>query len=132
MTETGKLYFLMQEKAYNSAGIIGFLEHLQKQIPGKLLLIWDGAPIHRSKEIKAYLASCEPERIQIEPLPGYAPDVNPQEGIWRYLKYKELKNLSCESLAHLTQELKKAIKRLRHKRKIIQACFAHAEGTLQT
>jgi len=132
LSTAGKLYFGFQEKAYNSHSVIGFLEHLQRQIPGKLLLIWDGAPIHRSRVLKAYLASCEPERITIVPLPGYAPDLNPQEGIWRYLKYKELNNLACESLEHLKQELQKAIKRLRQKRKIIQACFAHAEGALQT
>lgn len=130
--EDGKLYFGMQEKAYKSQHILSFLEHLQQQIAGKLLLIWDGAPIHRSKQLQEYLARCEPDRLQIVPLPGYAPELNPQEGIWRYLKYKELKNLACQNLVHLKQELIKAIKRLRHKRKVIRACFAHAERGLQT
>ncbi len=132
VTPEGKLYFQMQERAYNSQGIIGFLKHLQRQIPGKLLLLWDGAPIHRSRELTEYLATCEPDRIKIEALPGYAPELNPEEGIWQYLKYKELKNLACEHLPHLKQELRKAIKRLRHKSQIVLACFAHAEGALQT
>ena len=125
----GKLSFQIQEKPYNSEGIIGFLQHLQHQIPGKLLLIWDGAPIHRSRDVKAYLAACEPGRLQIECLPAYAPEVNPEEGIWLHLKYKQLKNLACESVGQLRQELIKAIKRLRHKRKVILACFKHAEGS---
>ncbi len=132
VTPEGKRYFGMQEKPYNSEGIVGFLEHLKQQIPGNLLLIWDGAPIHRSRKRKEYLATYEPGRIQIEPLPGYAPALTPEEGIGRYLKYKELKNLACQPLPPLRQELIKAIKRLRHKTKIILACFAPAEGALQT
>lgn len=127
-----RLLFKVQEKAFASAGIIDFLEHLQRQVPGRMLLIWDGAPIHRSKELKAYLATCEPGRIHLELLPPYAPEVNPQESIWRSLKHKELKNLCCRDLLHLRQELIAAMKRLRHKTKMIQTCFAYAEGTLQT
>lgn len=132
VTQEGDLHFQMQEHSFTSQGIIGFLEHLQRRIAGPLLLIWDGAPIHRSKEIKRYLAECEPGRLHLEPLPGYAPELNPQEGIWRHLKYKELANLCCTGLPHLREELVKAIKRLRHKKDLIQACFVQAEQSLET
>ena len=54
--------------------------------------------------------------MQLEQLPGYAPDLNPEEGIWKHLKCVELKNLCCKSLAELTVELRKAKEGLRHKR----------------
>ena len=53
------------------------LAHVQQQIPGKLILIWDRASIHKSKKTKAYLQS-HPE-ILIEELPAYAPQLNPEE-----------------------------------------------------
>ena len=56
-------------------------------------------------------------------LPGYAPDLNPDEGIWKHLKCVELKNLCCESLAELKVELRKAKERLRHKRDVILGCI---------
>ena len=56
ITPDGRLFLKMQEQAYDSAGIITFLDELQAQIAGKLLLIWDGATIHRSKLVKQYLA----------------------------------------------------------------------------
>jgi len=56
-------------------------------------------------------------------LPGYAPDLNPDEGIWKHLKCVELKNLCCESLAELKIELRKAKERLRHKRDVILGCI---------
>jgi transposase len=116
----------VQEEAFTSQGCIDFLEHVQRQIPGKLLVIWDGAPIHRSKAIKQYLAQGAGKRIHLEPLPAYAPDLNPEEGVWRHLKYTELKNVCCEHMRHLKAEFVKARERLRHKKHIIRACFKHA------
>lgn len=42
---------------------------------------------------------------------------------WRYLKRVELRNLCCSSLEHLRSELRKAIARLRYKRRILNACL---------
>ena len=58
----------------------------------------------------------------MERFPGYAPDLNPDEGIWTYLKHVELRNLCCQNLAQLRQHLRLATARLRHKRSVIQAC----------
>ncbi len=66
-----------------------FLEHLVGQIPGKKpLIIWGGSPIHRGGAVKEFLlAGGGASRMQLEQLPGYdAPDLDPDEGIWKYLK----------------------------------------------
>jgi transposase len=119
----GQLYLQVQGQAFNSGGVIGFLEALQQQIAGKLLIIWDGAPIHRSKVVKQYLAQGVAARLHLERLPGYAPDLNPDEGIWHYLKHVELKNVCCQDMAHLQRELSAAEERLRQKTDIIKARF---------
>lgn len=102
-----------------------FLRHLLRHIPGKLLVIWDGASIHRCKLVQAFLAAGGAARLWREPLPSYAPDLNPAEGIWRSLKRVELRNLCCRTLDELDRELRLAIARLRHKRRVIQACIIH-------
>jgi transposase len=102
---------------------VRFLKHLMHQIPGKLLVIWDGSPIHRSREVKDFLASGASLRLQLEQLPGYAAELNPDEGIWKHLKCVELKNLCCQSLAQLSVELRKAKERLRHKKHVILGCI---------
>ena len=56
-------------------------------------------------------------------MPGYAPDLNPDEGIRKHLECVELKNLCCrQSLAESKVELRKAKERLRHKRDVILGC----------
>ena len=107
---------LVQERAYKSPDIVRFLKHLLRHIPGKLLVLWDGAPIHRGQPVKDFLAAGGAERLRLESFPGYAPDLNPDEGIWRYLKHVELRNLCCATLAQLRRHLRLATARLRHKR----------------
>lgn len=113
----------MQEDAFDSDGIIGFLEALQTQIEGNMVIVWDGATIHRSKKLKEYLANGAAKRLHLERLPGYAPELNPDEGIWHYLKHVEMKNLCCADLPHLKEGLAAAEQRLQAKPEIIQACF---------
>ena len=59
---------------------------LTREIAGSLLVIWDGAPIHRCQAVKDYLARGAAKRIHLEQLPAYAPELNPQEGVWNLLK----------------------------------------------
>ena len=119
----GKLYMMEQERSFKSQDVVRFLRHLLGQIPGKLLIIWDGSPIHRGRAVKDFLASGAASRLQLEQLPGYAPDLNPDEGVWKHLKCVELKNLCCRSLSELKVELRKAKERLRHKRDLILGCI---------
>ena len=116
----------MQEPAYKAVEVIAFLRMLLRKIPGDLLIIWDGSPIHRADVVKAFLTSPQGKRVHLEPLPGSAPELNPQEQVWNLLKCRELKNLCCQDLAHLRRELVLAKERLRHRQTILQHCFTHA------
>ena len=127
----GELFLQVQEQAYDSYGIIKFLDLLQEQIDGKLIIIWDGAPIHRSKVIKQYLKDGAAKRIHLEQLPGYSPDLNPGEGIWNYLKRVELKNKCCKDLHHLHSELLSAEQRLRAKPGIVTSCFDQVDAVFR-
>jgi hypothetical protein len=44
ITPEGKLYLMVQERAYRGKDVVGFLKHLARHIAGKLLVIWDGLP----------------------------------------------------------------------------------------
>ncbi len=126
ITEEGRLFMQIQKRAYCAEDVVRFLRLLLRKVSGKLLVIWDGSPIHRAKVVKQFLASGAAKRLHLERLPGYAPELNPQEYVWNLLKRRELKNLCCQDLAHLGQELVRAKERLRHRREILQRCFSHA------
>jgi hypothetical protein len=58
-------------------------------------------------------------------LPGYAPDLNPDEGIGNYLKRVELADVCCRDLPQLRTQVIRARERVRHKRDISHACSRH-------
>ena len=119
----------VQEVAFDSEGVVGFLRVVLRKIRGKVLVIWNGSPIHKGQSIKDYLAQGAAQRLHLERLPRYAPDLNPDEGLWNYLKRVELRNRCCSDLAELRLEarleVRRAKERLCHKRHIIRSCSTH-------
>jgi len=114
----------MQERPFRGPDIVRFLQHLLRQEPGKLLVIWDGAPIHRAQPVRDFLAQGAAARLHLEQLPGYAPELNPDEGIGHDLKHRELRNVCCDDLPQRRLELRLAVKRLRHKQHVRTGCIA--------
>jgi transposase len=126
ISPAGKLYFHCQDHAIDSGDVVAFLEHLLREVPGRMVVIWDRAPIHRSHTIQEFLANGAAQRLHLERLPAYAPELNPDEGVWQQLKGVELRNVCCVDVPHLHDELRSAVKRVRRKPRIIQGCFQGA------
>jgi transposase len=126
LSPEGKRYFHCQDHSFNSEDVVAFLEHLLREVPGRMVLIWDGAPIHRRHAIKAFLANGAVPRLHVERLPAYAPELNPGEGLWAQLKGVELRNVCCVDIPHLRGELRDAVKRVRRKPRILKGCFQGA------
>ena len=127
---TGRdFYFRLHAGPIRSAQVIAFLQALHRQVPGKLLVLWDGAPIHRSREVSAYLAT-QTEWLHVERLPAYAPELNPIEYLWGYWKKTELANFCAKDIWELSHVASQALKRIRRRRRrpqLIAAFFRQAE-----
>ena len=126
VTPTGRLFLKTYTHSITSREVVAFLKQLQRLIPGLLLIIWDGSPTHRSKLIKDYLSDGAAKRIHFEQLPGYAPELNPTEWVWSYLKVADLPNIACDLLPELDALMQKAKKRLQSKPDLIQAFIRDA------
>jgi transposase len=126
VTPTGKLYVLVRQESLNGLHTIKFLKHLIRHIGRRLLVIWDGSPIHRRVAVTDFLASAAGRGVRVERLPPYAPDLNPVEGSWQHLKHVEMRNLATLDLEELHLELHLAIGRLRQKPRLIRSFFIGA------
>lgn len=107
----------------NGARVVTFLRHILRHVAGKVLVIWDGASIHRCREVKHFLAMGAARRLKLLPVPGYAPELNPVEGLWRWLKRVALGNVCCATLDELGDELRLAFARLRQRKDVLAACL---------
>jgi transposase len=126
MTPAGQVYTVARPKSINGLDCIEFLLHLLRVAGDRLLVIWDGAPIHRRVEVKEFVEGTR-GRVWLEALPGYAPDLDPwDEGGWHHLKDVEMRNLACRDLEELHQELYLAVGRLRQKPHLVRSFFAQA------
>lgn len=126
MTPASKVYTLVRQTSLNGMHVIEFLMHLQRVAGERLLVIWDGSPIHRRTEVKEFLATTR-GKVWVEALPGYAPDLNPwDEGGWHHLKDVELRNKACMDLEELHEEFHLAVGRLRQKPHLVRSFFAQA------
>jgi len=131
MTPAGRVYIMARPESLNGLHCIEFLLHLLRVAGDRLLVIWDGSPIHRRMEVKEFVAGTR-GRVWLEALPGYAPDLNPwDEGGWHHLKNVELRNVVCRDLEELHQELYLAVGRLRQKPHLVRSFFAQAGLKLQ-
>jgi transposase len=105
--------------------IVNFLRSLKRQL-GAFTVIWDGSNIHsRSKLVKQYLAK-HPE-IVAETLPGYAPELNPDEGVWGWTKYGRLANLAASNTVELRQRIQDEFATLRDDRQLLNSFVKEAD-----
>lgn len=123
ITPDGRLYTRTLDHAFRTAAVIAFLRHLARMDGGKILVIWDGAPIHRSLALRDFLSMIG-DSIRLERLPGYAPDLNPDELVWRQLK-RDLGNVCCPDVDSLRAHLRSATTRLRSRPAKITNFFRH-------
>lgn len=86
ISPVGRFYVQIQDKSFKGADAASFVRHLLAHIAGKILVILDGCPIHRNREVKKFLVEESKGRVWLEQLPVYCQDLNPDEGVWNYLK----------------------------------------------
>jgi len=121
-----QFYFQIHPGSIKSLQVIEFLQHLQRHIPGKILVVWDGAPLHRSVLVRDYILSPH-GRIVVERFPAYALELNPVEYMWGHLKTHEIANLIVTQAWELSFEATAALRRMRRRKSIIAACYNQAE-----
>ena len=96
------LYFrTLQDGYFQTDHIAAFLRDLHTHIRGRIIVVWDGWKPHAAAA--RIVAS---SRIETVTLPGYAPELNPVEQLWNYLKWTKLANAACVDSHELHSRLK--------------------------
>ena len=124
-----RLYFRFFHGAIKGPQIVEFLKALKDTIGGKLLIIWDGLPAHRSRLVGNYVDSLEGQ-IQLERLPAYAPEINPAEYVFGYAKQRELANLCVDTIAEVRAYATRRLKSMQRRPNLIRAFWQQAELAL--
>src|SRR3954464_246211 len=109
----------------HSEDTVSFLAQLRDRVKGPMTILWDQSKIHvRSGVVKEYLA--KHPAIVTEDFPGYAPDANPDEGVWGWTKYHRLPNYAPEGPHGLRSRLCSELSSLRWRPDLLASFIRHA------
>lgn len=97
------LLLRLHDQAINQERAIEFLQQLLRQLPGHVILVWDRLPAHRSAQVQKFLK--KHPRLHVEFLPAYAPELNPVEYLWSWLKTNPLANRCSPDLDQLSDDI---------------------------
>ena len=112
--------------SFNTESLIVFLKDLKRFVKGaKVILVWDHLPAHRSNVMKHFLLE-QRDWLEIEWLPGYAPDLNPTEAVWNNIKGRELANFCADQIEEAANAFRTGLRRVAHTLQLPFSFLKHA------
>lgn len=124
-----RFYFRLLPGAVRAEHVVEFLKALRVQLRRPLLVIWDGLPAHRSRKVRAYVESLA-GALQLERLPAYAPELNPVEYIWSYLKRHEVVHFCPKDFTELSTFARRRLSSMQRRTSLVGSFWKQAELAL--
>lgn len=124
------LYFrLHPNQSITGPLLTDFLYQLHRHLAAPFVVIWDRLSSHRSCHLRNWLESYP--QIHLEFLPPYAPELNPVEYLWGYLKSNPLANLAVTELDPLTQLARRHARQLQRHQTLLRSFIEHSPLSLR-
>lgn len=120
------LYWAGQRQNIRGEHLLAFLRRLRRAVRRRWVLILDRWNVHKSKLVRRYLQS-HADRIQVEWLPAYAPELNPAEQVWNHAKYSDLANFIAEDCDDLHYHVDASIMDQRQQPQLLRSFFKTAK-----
>ena len=114
------LFYQLHRKNIRRPQVCAFLRQLLRHLRGPLIVLWDNGQIHKGLDVRQF---CEEHpRLHVEYFPGYAPELNPDEGVWNQAK-KALANGRPDTLDELADHVLRELESLRTSAAKLRACI---------
>jgi transposase len=118
----GLMRFMATTSRVTTDVFIDFCRRLIKGAKRPIFLIVDGHPTHRAKRTREFVESTN-GKLRLFFLPPYAPDLNPDELVWRHVKTQAVGRRAVEDRGHLFQIVSSTLFALQKRPKLIRAFF---------
>jgi transposase len=124
-----RFYFRLFPGTVRGPQAVEFLAALRRQLRGPLLIIWDGLAVHRSRVVTQWVEATA-GAVTLARLPAYAPELNPVEYVWCYLKRHALANFCPQDFGELSTAARRALCRAQRRKSLVRAFWKQAELSL--
>jgi transposase len=122
VTAKGALRFAAYQGSLNGPVFIDFCRRLLHDTAGPVFLVLDGHPVHRSKAVKQFAAATG-DRLRLFFLPGYSPELNPGEWVWKNIKHDRVGRAGVSGPEDLKAKALAALHRLQQLPHLVQSFF---------
>jgi putative transposase len=120
------LFFrLHRGRSIGSARVAAFLRQVERQVPGRVIVVWDNAPQHRGPYVRAFFA--KRPRFELVRLPPYCPELNPDEDVWSWVKSKDLANAAAQDNDDLVHRVRGSLRRMQRRAHLVRGCLTASE-----
>ena len=125
VTNRGKLAFMVFKERFTTPVAIGFLRRLLRHSGRKVFLIWDGHPVHRSAKVRKWVEKHR-DRIAMFFLPGYSPELNPDELLNQDVKTNAVGRQRAKDQWELISNVRSYLRSTQRRPDIVRAYFQEA------
>ena len=123
ISPAGRMVFRIENHTICAEDHIDFLKQIMRQHPHrKIIVVEDNATPHIAKAVK-YFVRDNKSKIAVYYLPTYSPDLNPDEKVWRYLKYVKLKAHQARNIKEFKPLVQAKMQGIQRKPKLIKSFF---------
>ena len=119
----GELRFMVRRGGVGAAVFIQFLRRLRHGVKRPIFLIVDGHPSHRAKMTRRFV-DAQNGKLRLFFLPGYSPDLNPDELVWRHVKHHDIGRQLLRDADELLPQVHASLRSLQRRPDIVQSFFA--------
>jgi len=129
--QLGFLFHLSQDNTnFRGHTIVPFLDRLHNNLNADIRLVWDSIKIHTAEPVNNYFASHPEFRVFF--FPEYAPELNPVDNVWGYVKHDRLANFCPHNLVELRRRVKAELFRVQKMPNLLESLFRHTGLDLDT
>ena len=118
----GEFWAATYTSKLNAELFVVFLKSFMQSQTGKVFLVVDGHPAHKAKLVKNYVHSLE-GRLELHFLPPYAPDLNPDEFVWSYMKANGPSKKPLKQNESLQKRIEEDLQAVHKNRKLVRSFF---------
>jgi hypothetical protein len=121
-----RVYLHMHPGAYKDFVLIEVIKQLRRELRGdRATLLWDGLSGHCSGAMRTFLAT-QRRWLVVERLPGYAPELNPVEGLWAQLKGQHLANCGWDTIDEAAVATQNGVAAIRRSQQLLFSFIENA------
>jgi transposase len=122
-------YFKIQQRAFDQLDFVSVVCELRRVLRRPIIVVWDNLRAHKAAEKSVLLL--KKRGITFEPLPSYAPELNPVEATWSHSKYGDLANFTPQNVSQLEQAVINSIRGQRRNQALLRSFFQAAKLELE-